>query len=104
MNRRVTSRNKRSWKDIKKIKFRYLVVGALLFSKLVLVLQISTSGSVLLSLEEQRHEQVKFNTEMRDGVVKSTSLVELEQKSDQVGFMKPEKSATYAGVHFLPTE
>jgi len=60
-----------------------------LISNIYLSLQTVSSGAKLSKLEKTESEIVKGNRELSSKLVKATSLISVQEKSVELGFVKP---------------
>ncbi len=64
---------------------------------ILLTLQTVTSGSKFASLEKEEANLDKQNHELSARIMQSTSLLQLEQKSEALGFVKPNETLYVVG-------
>ena len=56
-----------------------------------LTVETATSGAVLAKLENQEAGLLQENSDLKDAVVRASSLNGVEKKSVELGFVKPSK-------------
>ncbi len=64
---------------------------------ILLTLQTVTSGSKYIALEKEEANLDKQNRELATRIMQSTSLLQLEEKSEQLGFSKPSETLYIVG-------
>jgi hypothetical protein len=73
---------------IKKVLLTFLgiiVVGGFTF----VTIETATSGAELSALERKESVLAEENRNLKDSIVKDSSLIEIDQKSQELGFTKP---------------
>ena len=84
-------------KQIKTIKSRgrlapfWVVVGIFLVTTVAFTIETATSGAVLAKEESREATLLQENSDLKDAVVRASSLNGVEKKSLEMGFVKPSK-------------
>lgn len=87
------------WESLGKVKIKILllltiVLGGLLSAQLVFATNLSTDGQTLTSVEKQIESQETENLNLRSKIAEVSSLTNLSQKAQNLGFETPEKIIT----------
>lgn len=69
--------------------FLWLALVALVAGFVYLSVETATSGAVLVNLESQEGALSEENKNLKDAIVKSSSLNNLEARTEVLGFVKP---------------
>lgn len=69
----------------------WIVFGFLVALQIFFAIQISTFGAELSVLEDKSTTTMKHNQELRTAVITKQSLMSAEDKSNALGFVKPQK-------------
>ncbi len=77
-------------KSLKPILF-WVPAVSLLACFVFLTVETATSGAVLAKLESRESSLIQENSDLKDAVVKASSLNGVEKKSTEMGFVKPSK-------------
>lgn len=56
-----------------------------------LTVETATSGAVLAKMESREASLMRENSDLKDAVVRASSLNDVEKKSQELGFVKPSK-------------
>jgi hypothetical protein len=85
-------RNIRSNKPLKinKRNFAWILVALLVGVQVLFAVQSATAGARLAELEYEEKELMKGNQELSQFIVESSSLSEMEETADELGFAKPD--------------
>ena len=96
----IHSRKKEnSFNLIGKIKLRLLVISSfllfiLLFAQLVFANNLATGGQKVAGVEEEIQRLEAENTSIQAQIAKTSSLKNLSQKAQELGFSEPSKIIT----------
>lgn len=87
------------WESLGKVKIKILLLltislGGLLSAQLVFATNLSTDGQMLTSVEKQIESQETENLNLRSKIAEVSSLTNLSQKAQNLGFETPEKIIT----------
>ena len=73
---------------MKKVIYISLFTALVIFNMLMVVGMVSSGGKIT-ELEKQKLTLIKENQEVRDTLIKISSLTELEKKANNLGYLKP---------------
>jgi len=74
-----------------KITFSWFVLGIIGAVTVYFTIQTITSGALLVNFERQEANLVGKNQALSGELVRSTSLISIEEAAEELGFAKPEK-------------
>ncbi len=83
--RRIKKENKYGLKKVLFTFFIILAVGGFTY----ITIETATSGAELSALERKEAKLAQENREIRDSIVIDSSLTEMDEKSEELGFSKP---------------
>ena len=66
-----------------------LVVGVLICAVVFVTIQTATSGAKLVNLDQVERGLLEENEKIIDKYVQNTSLLSIEKRADELGFIKP---------------
>jgi len=89
MNRRRTQVKKKADFKITSRLLATVTLGVFIMLYLFMTLQMVSSGTKLASLEKKEGELTKRNKELTLQLVEASSLTKLNQKAEDLGFVKP---------------
>ena len=75
----------------KKTTLAWVIFGILAVSFIFFTIQTSTSGATLSRLEEDKGSILEENQVMRSKFIYLSSLKNLEEQAEKLGFVKPQK-------------
>jgi hypothetical protein len=67
-----------------------LFLGGLIVLTVFFAIKASSQGANLVDLEEESSRLVQENQELKDKIVKSTSLSQIAKQAENMGMVKPE--------------
>lgn len=76
-------------KQINKRNIIWLFVAAFVGIQVLFTVQTATTGAKLAELEREEKSLIKSNQKLSRYLVKSSSLSEMEETADELGFKKP---------------
>jgi len=87
------------WESLGKVKIKILLLltlalAGLLSAQLVFAANLSTDGQTLTSVEREIGNQETKNLDLRWKIAEVSSLTNLSQKAQKLGFVTPEKIIT----------
>jgi len=83
--RRIKKENKYGLKKVLFTFFLILAVGGFTY----ITIETATSGAELSALERKEAKLAQENREIKDSIVIDSSLTEMDEKSEELGFSKP---------------
>jgi hypothetical protein len=86
--RNIKSNN--TTKKINKRNIAWFIVALFVGVQVLFAVQSATSGARLAELEYEEEELIKGNQEISQYIVESSSLSEMEETADELGFRKPD--------------
>lgn len=63
-----------------------ILLGAL---SIYFAIETATSGSILTRLEQEEYALSRQNQELSSQIIEASSLIKLDQKANELGFVKP---------------
>jgi len=92
MIKNKSKNKKRIIPEFKSKNIIWLFVAAFVSLQVFYTIQTATVGAQLANLELEEKELLKSNQDLSSNLVRSSSLSELEQTADELGFNKPLKT------------
>ncbi len=95
MKRRKNKINKKERKSTKVLGLNIPVIivpiiALFVITSVYMAIQVATSGAVIAKLDSEKRELEKENAEISNVLINSSSLSELGERAEELGFVKPE--------------
>jgi len=89
MKLRRNAKSKKPKMKINKKGLAWILVALVVGVQVLFAVQSATAGARLAELEYKEKELVKGNQELSRSIVESSSLSDMEETADELGFAKP---------------
>lgn len=80
-----------------KIYFLWALIAVFVMANVYFTVELATSGAEIANLEKKEVELSQENNLLREQLSKTTSLNEIAQKADEMGFAKPARIVYLSG-------
>lgn len=96
MNKKVKYQTKQGKSKFSSVLF----VGFLIFlaTTVFFAIEAAASGAQLSSLEKEELELTRINSELSEKILEKSSLTKIEEKADEMGFVKSEE------IFYIPNQ
>ncbi len=75
----------------KKMTFLWMAIGLFIVVSIFFTIQTATSGAELSQLEHHQGQLSKENQELKSEIIRSSSLTDIGDSAEELGFIKPQK-------------